>query len=393
MAAAVEAAERGAQATVLERMDRVGKKLLATGNGRCNLMNRGEGCYPGGEDFARQVLSRCGAKEQEAFWQRLGLRLREEDGGRVYPVSGQASTVLDALRLGMERAGVQVETGVQAEGIRREKGGFTVLAGEKRWHAERVILAGGGCAQPKLGSDGSLWALAEGLGHHLHRPRPALTQIVTDTAPIRGLSGIRVKAEVTALRGGRETHREAGEVLFADYGVSGVCVMNTARHVDKGGTLLLNLLPGMAFAGEGEARDELWRRRNAWAQQPMEALLTGLCVPRLASALCRQAGIQWKERLIGSLSRQEAEQLAKALGAFPLRVQGVKGFDMAQVTAGGLDTAEFDPATMGSRLVPGLYAAGEMLDVDGACGGFNLMFAFGSGMLAGRCAAETGGNV
>ena len=131
MAAAVEASDRGAKAIVLERMDRVGKKLLATGNGRCNLMNRGEECYPGGADFARQVLARCGAREQEAFWLRLGLRLREEDGGRVYPVSGQASTVLDALRLGMERAGVQVETGVQADGIRREKDGFTVLAGER----------------------------------------------------------------------------------------------------------------------------------------------------------------------------------------------------------------------------------------------------------------------
>ena len=304
MAAAVEAAERGAQATVLERMDRVGKKLLATGNGRCNLMNRGEERYPGGAEFAREVLARCGARDQEAFWQRLGLRLREEDGGRVYPVSGQASTVLDALRLGMERAGVQIETGVQAEEIRREKGGFTVFAGDRRWHAQRVILAGGGCAQPKLGSDGSLWTLAEGLGHHLLRPRPALTQIVTDTAPIRGLSGIRVKAEVTALQHGKETHREAGEVLFADYGVSGVCVMNTARHVDKGGTLLLNLLPGMSFADEHEIREELWRRTDAWAHQPMEALLTGLCVPRLASALCRQAGIQWKDRRIGSLTRQ-----------------------------------------------------------------------------------------
>ena len=388
MAAAIMAAEGGARVTVLERMDRVGKKPLATGNGRCNLMNRGRQSYPGGGDFARQVLARCGAAEQECFWRELGLRLREEDGGRVYPVSGQASSVLDALRLGMERAGVQTETGVAVDALRRGKGGFTIGAGDRQWQAERVILAGGGCAQPKLGSDGSLWPLAQAMGHHLRAPRPALTQITTDTAPIRGLDGIRVKAEVTAMRGGRVVHQEAGEVLFADYGVSGVCVMGTARYVDKGCTLRINMLPGMAFADGQEAQEEFMRRRTAWAGQPMDALLTGLCVPRLGAALCRQAGIQWKDRRIGSLTRQEASALAETLGGFPLRVTGVKGFDTAQVTSGGLDTAEFFAETMASRLVPGLYAAGEMLDVDGACGGFNLMFAFGSGMLAGRSAAE-----
>ena len=261
MAAAIMAAKGGARVTVLERMDRVGKKLLATGNGRCNLMNRGQQSYPGGGDFARQVLARYGAAEQECFWRELGLRLREEDGGRVYPVSGQASSVLDALRLGMERAGVQTETGVAVDALRRGKDGFTIGAGDRQWQAERVILAGGGCAQPKLGSDGSLWPLAQAMGHHLRTPRPALTQITTDTAPIRGLGGIRVKAEVTAMRGGRVVHQEAGEVLFADYGVSGVCVMGTARYVDKGCTLRINMLPGMDFA-DGQEAQEVTREKE-----------------------------------------------------------------------------------------------------------------------------------
>ena len=388
MAAAIEAAGHGAKVTLLERMDRVGKKLLATGNGRCNLMNVGEACYPGGSAFARSVLDKCGVVEQTAFWQELGLRLRVEDGGRVYPASGQASTVLDALRLAMDNLGVEIVTGASVKDIRLGKRGFTVVADAGTWHGDRVILAGGGCAQPKLGSDGSLWAIAERLGHTLVQPRPALTQIITDTLPIKGLSGIRVKAEVAVVKAGRVLHEESGEVLFADYGISGVCVMQCARFAEQGSVMRLNLLRGMGFENAGQAEAELLRRKAAWGSQPMEKLLTGLCVPRLAGSLCMEAGIRFRDRLIGSLKDSEASALAQVLGAFDLPVKGVKGFDSAQVTAGGLDVREFDPATMASRLVPGLYAAGEMLDVDGTCGGFNLMFAFGSGLLAARACVE-----
>lgn len=388
MAAAIEAAGHGAKVMLLERMDRVGKKLLATGNGRCNLMNVGEACYPGGSTFAQSVLDKCGVAEQTAFWQELGLRLRVEDGGRVYPASGQASTVLDALRLAMDNLGVEIVTGAAVKDIRPGKRGFTVVADAGTWRGDKVILAGGGCAQPKLGSDGSLWSIAERLGHTLVQPRPALTQIMTDTLPIKGLSGIRVKAEVAVVKAGRVLHEESGEVLFADYGISGVCVMQCARFAEQGSVMRLNLLRGMGFEDARQAEGELLRRKAAWGSQPMEKLLTGLCVPRLAGSLCMEAGIRFRDRLIGSLKESEAAALAQVLGAFDLPVKGVKSFDSAQVTAGGLDVREFDPATMASRLVPGLYAAGEMLDVDGTCGGFNLMFAFGSGLLAARACVE-----
>ena len=388
MAAAIEAAGHGAKVTLLERMDRVGKKLLATGNGRCNLMNVGEACYPGGSTFAQSVLDKCGVAEQTAFWQELGVRLRVEDGGRVYPASGQASTVLDALRLAMDNLDVEVVTGASVKDLRPGKRGFTVTADAGTWRGDKVILAGGGCAQPKLGSNGSLWSIAERLGHTLVQPRPALTQIMTDTLPIKGLSGIRVKAEVAVVKAGRVLHEESGEVLFADYGISGVCVMQCARFAEQGSVMRLNLLRGMGFEDARQAEGELLRRKAAWGSQPMEKLLTGLCVPRLAGSLCMEAGIRFRDRLIGSLKDSEAAALAQVLGAFDLPVKGVKGFDSAQVTAGGLDVREFDPATMASRLVPGLYAAGEMLDVDGTCGGFNLMFAFGSGLLAARACVE-----
>lgn len=388
MAAAIEAARRGAKVTLLERMDRVGKKILATGNGRCNLMNVGAPCYPGGSNFAQAVLDRCGVKEQTAFWQELGLRLRTEDGGRVYPASGQASTVLDALRLAMECMKVETVTGAAVTDVRPGKRGFTVSTAEQSWHADRVIVAAGGCAQPKLGSDGSLWQIMLGMGHTLVKPRPALTQIMTETLPIKGLSGIRVKAEVAVVKAGQKLHEETGEVLFADYGVSGVCVMQCARFAEKGCTVRLRLLRGMGFDSAEQAKEELMRRKTHWHTQPMEKLLTGLCVPRLAANLCMEAGIRFRDRLIGSLKESEAGALAQVLEAFDLPVKGVKGYDTAQVTAGGLDVEEFDQTTMESKLVPGLYAAGEMLNVDGTCGGYNLMFAFGSGLLAAKACTE-----
>lgn len=385
LACAVSAAERGLRVLVLERLDRVGKKLLATGNGRCNLMNVSDLRYPGGEAFARQVITRADPDAQKAFWARYGLHLREEDGGRVYPVSGQATSVLDALRLGLSLHDVQIETGAHVTRVEKTKESFIVLTAEKQYRTKNVLIAGGGKSQPKLGSDGSCMQLLRNLGHTIHPCKPVLTQILTDTKPIAGLSGIRVKAEITVQQGSSVLHREQGELLFADYGVSGVCAMQCARYANQPGTMLsVSFLAGMGFSDEAACTDELTRRVKEWHCLPMEQLLTGLCVPRLASSLCKAAGIVWKDRMIGSLSRKEIAALTRVMGAFVLNVTGVKGFEQSQVTSGGAATDEFEPQTLQSRLVPGLYAAGEVLDVDGDCGGYNLMFAFACGLIVGR---------
>lgn len=390
MAAAIAAASCGDSVTVLERMDRVGKKILATGNGRCNLMNTGEPRFPGGESLARAVLERCGAEQQIRFWRHLGLRMRQEDGGRVYPVSGMASTVLDTLRFSMEALGVEVVTGIQVTGVFKARHGWTVMAGEQKWKAERVIIAGGGCAQPKLGSDGSAWPLFAGLGHRMIQPKPALTQIITETAAIKGLSGLRARTEVWITRDGREKYRESGELLFADYGVSGVCVMQCARYAEPGDTLHIDLTKALGFTHVDEFREEIHRRRREWAARPQSELLTGLCVPKLAQVLLQAAGLSNAQRFnCGALTKAGIDRLAAVAADFPLIIKGVKGFDSAQVTAGGVAVDEFDPLTMESRLAPGVHGVGEVLDVDGDCGGFNLMFAFGSGILAGLNGRET----
>lgn len=384
LAAAIVAAECGDQVTILERMDRVGKKILATGNGRCNLMNTGARRFPGGTALAEAVLDRCGVAEQTRFWQHLGLRMRQEEGGRVYPISGMASTVLDTLRFAADALGIDTITGVHVTGLFKARHGWTVMAGESKWKADRVIVAGGGCAQPKLGSDGSTWGLLTGLGHRFVQPRPALTQIITDTASIRGLSGIRVRTRVTITSKGREKYQESGELLFADYGVTGVCVMQCARYAEAGDELHIDLTKAMGFESAAEMREEINRRRMAWRERPQSELLTGLCVPKLAQALLQTAGMGNVQRFTcGGLSQAAIDRLTDTAADFALDIKGVKGFDSAQVTAGGIAADEFNANTMESHLAPGVHAAGEVLDVDGDCGGFNLMFAFGSGILAG----------
>ena len=384
MAAAIAAAECGDRVTLLERMDRVGKKILATGNGRCNLMNVGMLRFPGGATLAHAVLERCGASEQTHFWHHLGMRMRQEDGGRVYPISGMASTVLDTLRLSMEALGVEVITGVHVTGMFRARHGWTVMAGENKWKADRVIVAGGGCAQPKLGSDGSTWTLLMSQGHRMIEARPSLSQIVTDTAPIKGLNGIRVRTKVRITCGSREKYAEAGELLFADYGVTGVCVMQCARYASAGDVLHIDLVRAMGFDNKDELYTELRRRRNTWSHRSLNELLTGLCVPKLAQSIFKAAGVSnASQGTCSELSQQMLNAITEAAADFTLVIRGVKGFENAQVTAGGISAQEFYPDTMESKLAPGIHAAGEVLDVDGDCGGFNLMFAFGSGILAG----------
>ena len=384
LAASLAAARHGDRVLLLERMDRVGKKLLATGNGRCNLMNMSAPAYPGGSAFAAAVLQACGTDALTRFFETIGLRLRIEDMGRVYPVSGQAASALDALRLALVREGVQVRVSTPVTAMKREGSVFLLQTPDGILSADRVIVTGGGKAQPKLGSDGSCYALLTGLGHRLNRPFPALTQIETDPAPLRGLSGIRIKTEAWITKGTAVLHRTAGEALFTDYGLSGVCIMQLARYAQcKSAQLHLNLALAMGCATEADLQEELHRRQRQWPDAPLEQLFTGLCVTRLGAALLRCAGVGPLSRPIRSLTAADLDALAALAADFALPVLGVKGFESAQVTAGGIDTADFAPETLASLLVPQLYAAGEVLNVDGDCGGFNLMFAFASGLLAG----------
>ncbi len=382
LTAAICAARQGAKVTVLEKMDRVGKKILATGNGRCNVMNVGPLKYHGGEAFAKEVLTHADVRRVAAFFDSLGLNLREEEDGRVYPASGLASSVLDVLRLGCARHGVETVCGMAVSRIEKLNGSWLAFAGDKQYTADAVIVAGGGKAAPKLGSDGSAYALLTSKGHRLISPRPAITQLKTETEPIRGLNGIRAQAEVWLTRRDTILQREKGEILFTEYGVSGVAAMQLARDA-AGATLHICLLPAFNME-ETDLFPALLRRAELFFDAPLEQYFSGWLHVRLGMAIMKRAGIGPLSRLCASLSSREISALASFMVDFPLAITGVQGFDSAQVTAGGIDTRDFDPATMASRLASGLYAVGEVLDVDGDCGGFNLLFAWAGGILAGE---------
>ena len=388
LTAALSASRLGADVVLLEAAPRVGRKILASGNGRCNLANMGPPRYYGHAALAERVLERKPVSDVLAFFRALGLVTAEEGGGRVYPGCGQAAAVLDVLRGEMERRKIRVLPETAARRIEQTDGGLRVHADGGAYEGRAVVAACGGVAGGKLGHDGSAYGLLTGLGHTLTPLRPALTQLIARKGAVKGLSGLRLPALLTLCRGDAPLAAAQGEVLFTDYGVSGVCAMQLSRlageMLEQGESpvLYVDFSPMMGLIprvyDRVEAKDPfahvplaeacLEERRHIL---PEEEMLRGLA-PRLLA-----------QRVAG-MTRMET---ARALAAFPVPLTGVRGMEHAQVTAGGIDGGEWDGDTLESRIVPRLFAAGEMLDVDGDCGGYNLQFAFASGLLAGEAAA------
>ena len=384
MAAAIAAAEAGRRVTLIERQSRVGRKLLATGNGRCNLSNRaaGNGTHYHGEQpgFSRAALARYGVEDTLAWFRALGLITAEEPDGKLYPYSNMAGSVLDVLRFALERPGITVRCGERVTALRRERGGFAVETETDRLRAGRVILAAGGCAGAKLGGVTDGYQLAAALGHSRTALHPALVQIKTDPTYPRALKGVKADAAVHLLRGRECLAETRGEILFTEYGVSGPAIFELSRAAATGGEglrLSLDLLSGWT---EAETAAWLRARRRAGLSETAQ-LLTGTLHTRLGQTVCRAAG--FTNQPPETLTDGDLDCIARSLRGFSLPVTSVCGFDQAQVTAGGLRTAEFDAETLESRLVPGLFAVGEVLDVDGDCGGFNLQWAWSSGRAAG----------
>ncbi len=383
MAAAITAADNGHQVTVLERQARVGRKLLSTGNGRCNLSNThaAEEHYHGDSALVSDVLRRFGVEDTLRWFGELGLLTVTEDSGRLYPFSNMASSVVDVLRFALEKRGVTVVTGAPVTGIRVKDHAFTVTTEEGVYTADAVILAAGGAAGAKVGGVMDGYRLAKALGHHRTALYPAIVQLRTDPTYPRALKGVKAEAAVSVCRSGEVLAQRTGEVLFTEYGVSGPAVFDVSRAAATVGerlTCVLDLLPEW---DEERTVRELSRRRNLLAGHEARELFTGLLHPRLGQVVVKASG--FTAQPLECLTDDDIRCIATTAHRFALPVLGTCGFDQAQVTAGGLRTDEFDPDTLESRLVPGLYACGEVLDVDGDCGGFNLQWAWSSGRLAG----------
>ena len=424
LVAAIGAAGSGADVTIVEHMDRVGKKILSTGNGRCNLTNlRMEAdCYRSGQEgFPMEVIRGFGVDMTLAFFKGLGIEPKDRNG-YIYPNSDQASAVLDVLRCEVERLGVvvllscNVEKIVPVDGNKDGKVGgefknkakksvkveedsnqpaggrvrYKVYTDQGVLDADAVILAAGSKAAPSTGSDGSGYELAKMLGHRVIKPLPALVQLRCQGNMYRQMAGIRTDARVKLMAANELLAQDRGELQLTDYGLSGIPVFQVsrfaARALDQGKkvTALVDFMPSW---DDGEAFGLLKKRAALLGHKTAEELFTGLLNKKLALVLIKLAGIQ-SSRKAGELSSRQLKLLLEQIKTYEAIVMSVNPFANAQVCCGGVDTREVDASTMESRLHDNLYLAGELLDVDGICGGYNLQFAWSSGMTAGIHAAN-----
>lgn len=402
MTAAISAAKAGGRVLLLEHKDRVGKKLLSTGNGKCNITNQHmtDSCFHSSRpEFLSDALSLFGRDDTLAFMEELGILPRERQG-YYYPRSFQAAAVLDALRFRCDASGVETRTLMEGIEVRPEtaKGTFLVQArhperGEESFSCERVILAAGSKAAPKTGSDGSGYELAKSCGHRILTPLPALVPLKSLPALFKPLAGLRLEARVSLWTDGARIGTETGELQCADYGLSGIPVFQLSgpavRLLKKGKKpeISLDFLPDQE---ETAFFSFLRKRRERLAYLDCEAFLTGIFPKALAGTLLKLAKIP-----LHAPSKEPKEEnwrlLVRTAKDLRVPVLGCQSFDRAQTCSGGVDPGEVNSRTMESKRVPGLYFAGEILDVDGLCGGYNLQWAWTSGTLAGRAAAGKGG--
>ncbi len=387
MAAAIAAAANpGNRVLLFERQARLGRKLQATGNGRCNLTNlhAGPTGYHGDTpEFAGPAMERFPASETLQWFESLGLYAVAESSGRVYPYSDQANSVVDVLRFALDRENIVQYLGFEVEKIKKGKNGFLVIGREESCECDRLIVACGGLAGTKLGGSLSGYTILRSFGHRCTALRPALVQLKSSWNGCAQLKGVRANCIAQILHDGYVHARSAGELQFTDYGISGPVIFEVSRDAcrEKGQWICrLDFLP---HCSEESVLARLLQRRNT--RLPASELFTGILHNRLGRVITADVGIAAYVP-ISQLEEEELRRVCQAVKSFELTLTEPMGMDAAQVTAGGIVTEEFDPGTMESRLVPGLYACGEVLDIDGDCGGYNLQWAWSSGRLAGACA-------
>ena len=372
--AAITSARNGAYTVILEKNDRVGKKILSTGNGRCNFTNVNASAKDYNTDFVSDAMEAFSPADAITFFREMGILPKIEDEGRVYPLSCQASAVLDVLRAEAERSGVFVKTDFPVEKIERNKDGFIIYSqnGEKI-QADKLIMATGGKAAPKSGSCGDGFRLLKSMGHTITRTKPALCQLMTD----KGVHGVRQYGRVTLA----DKYQQVGEIQFNKESISGIPVFNLSRYGEIGDSITVDFLPEYDF-------EDVTAILKARPAQSMETFLVGILNKNLAFALLKDIGIQPLSRMSDTLDDKEICRIARGIKGWKMKVTGFVPWDNAQVTAGGIDVSEISAGTMESKIVKNLYIVGELCDVDSKCGGYNLQWAWSSGYLAGREASK-----
>lgn len=387
--AALTAARAGAKVLMVEKQHRVGRRLAATGNGTCNLSHHGFGPADYNSEAAYFVEPAFHSLDEAAtlaFFDELGLATEMDERERYYPVVRSASVVVDVLRYACEEAGIRTELETEIQSILRTEEGYLLASDEATFHTRAVVVCAGGEAAPRLGGSRSGYALLQALGHELRPTRPAIVQLVCKKGDMRGLRGLHWPIELSV-----PTRREAGEVLFTEDGLSGPVTLQLSRVVSErlatedGVWVWLDLWPAM----DKEALTALLKERAArFPDRALSEFLVGLLPRPLANQLWRRAGIGPLSRKVSSLRPYDLEQIAGITKSHIVQVVATRGFGDAQVALGGISLKDFNPETLESWIAPGIFAAGEVLDVTGDCGGYNLQWAWSSGYLAGMNAAR-----
>ena len=388
LTAAIAAAKNDAEVTIYEKMNRVGKKILATGNGRCNYtnMNLSKECYHSKNlTLTEDVMKFFDLEKTLIFFNELGILPFVDESGKVYPNSLQASSVLDVLRYEIKRLKVEEMTDFNVTALRKGKDKFSII-GNDTITADRVILATGGKASPQFGSDGKGYEIAKSLGHEIIEPFPALVQLKLKGKYFKRIAGIKFDGIVKAYAGDKLIREEEGEILFTDYGISGPPILQISRKVieelnKKSKTYLtIDMFPNHSNLKLYDILQDRFRRID---YKTIEEAMIGLINKKLIPVVLYEAGFDELNKLCGKLNKKEIYKIIDILKGWKFEVTGHNSWQQAQSTAGGIILSEVNPKTLESLKVKGLYFAGEILDVDGDCGGFNLQWAWSSGYTAG----------
>lgn len=432
LTAAIAAARQGSSVLVIERKEKAGKKIMATGNGKCNFTNmlQKPECYRSEDnEFVMKVLSQFDLNATLEFFKELGIYPKSRDG-YLYPNSEQASSVVEVLLMECERLKITIhyketvkaiikpdytimtEREEISEQTNNTKGksskssnlkkadtninklklteGMATSTIEKAYHAKKVIIAAGGCASPQLGSDGSGYDLAKSLGHTIIKPLPALVQLKSPDKYLKTLSGVRVSAKVAAFSDRKLLSEEAGEILFTDYGISGIPILQLSRYVAKAIDhkeqvhLILDFMPELSCT---ELAEVLRLRIKQNSEKNLEELFIGFLNHKLSYIIIKEAELNVYQK--GKLMKEpELKKLIQGIKSFVMKISGTNSFENAQVSAGGIATKELQAFNLESKLRKGIYFVGELVDVDGTCGGYNLQWAWSSGYLAGAAAGR-----
>jgi len=387
MMAAITAARENKKVCILEKLDKAGKKLLATGNGKCNFTNANMSSdYFGGDSsFVSQILEQFSVSDCLDFFNSIGVYPKNKNG-YYYPNSEQSSSVVNALLEELVRKNVNIFYDTQVLDILPLKENVIVSTNKENFSAKKIIVATGLLAAPKLGSDGSVLEIIKRLGHHFVPILPVLCGYYAKGISFKKVSGVRTTGTVTAIVDGKNVAEDTGEIQFTDYGISGIPVFQISRYLSKGlyqkseVKVDINLLPGL---NKEQLINELNRRKAIKNSQPASTLLNGLINQKLSDVVLEKANID-VNLLVSSLSESQICRIAGVLQKITVSITKHRDYEFAQVCTGGISTSDIIWETLESKFVPNIHFTGEILDVDGICGGYNLHFAWATGFLAAK---------